>query len=372
MKVSATIISVSLMLFLSCLGCSKEERSPPSAQNYKVVMPIKRPAPEKATTSSTGISLEQQQHSIFRTWLESFRKEALDSGISQKTLDAAFSGLEPIPEVIERDRCQPEFKLTLNQYLHAMVSENRIAEGRKKLQENGTLLNRVASRYGLQPRFVVALWGIETDFGSSNDSFPVIGSLATLAYDSRRSSFFRKELMHALRILDEGHMSLAQMKGSWAGAMGQLQFIPSAFHHFAVDYDGDGRMDIWKGCGDVFASAANYLMRCGWKRDQTWGHEVCLPNGLDRALIGFEYQKRLSEWQALGVRCLDGQDLPTLDILSSIIQPDGSAGRAFLVYSNYRCILKWNRSPNFAIAVGILSDRIGSLKGSTEIHALKD
>lgn len=371
-KVSATIISMSLMLFLSCSGCSKEEHSPAPAQNYRVVMPIKRPAPEKSPTSSTGISLEQHQQSIFRAWLESFRKEALDSGISRKTLDAAFIGLEPIPEVIERDRSQPEFKLTLNQYLHTMVSENRIAEGRRKLKENRALLNRVASRYGLQPRFVVALWGIETDFGSSNDIFPVIGSLATLAYDSRRSSFFRKELLHALRILDEGYMSLAQMNGSWAGAMGQLQFMPSTFHHFAVDYDGDGRMDIWKGCADVFASAANYLMKCGWKRDQTWGQEVRLPNGLDGALIGFECQKRLSEWQALGVQCLDGQDLAALNLLSSIIQPDGSGGRAFLVYSNYRCILKWNRSPNFAIAVGILSDRIGSVKGSTEIHSLKD
>ncbi len=372
MKVSAAIISICLTLLLSCLGCSKEEPPHPPVQNYKVVMPIKRPAPEKATTSLTGTSLPQKQRSSFEAWLESFRKEAFDSGISQKTLHAAFTGLEPIPQVIELDRSQPEFKLTLKEYLHRVVSENRISKGRKKLKENRTLLKRVASRYGLEPRFLVALWGIETDFGSSSGSFPVIGSLTALAYDNRRSSYFRKELIHALRILDEGHMSIAQMKGSWAGAMGQLQFMPSTFRFFAVDFDGDGRIDIWKDCGDVFASAANYLLRAGWKRDRTWGQEVRLPNGLNQALIGLEYRKRLSEWQALGLRCLDGQDLPTLDLLSSIIQPDGPAGRAFLVYSNYQCILKWNHSHNFAIAVGILSDLIGRLKGFTQIHAFKN
>jgi len=335
-------------------------------------MPIKRPAPEKAATSLTGTPLPQEQRSSFEAWLGSFRKEAFDSGISQKTLDAAFTGLEPIPQVIELDRSQPEFKLTLKEYLHRVISENRISKGRKKLKENRTLLKRVASRYGLEPRFLVALWGIETDFGSSSGSFPVIGSLTALAYDSRRSSYFRKELIHALRILDEGHMSIAQMKGSWAGAMGQLQFMPSTFRFFAVDFDGDGRIDIWKDCGDVFASAANYLLRAGWKRDRTWGQEVRLPNGLNQALIGLEYRKRLSEWQALGLRCLDGEDLPTLDLLSSVIQPDGPAGRAFLVYSNYHCILKWNHSHNFAIAVGILSDRIGRLKGFTQIHAFKN
>jgi membrane-bound lytic murein transglycosylase B len=334
-------------------------------------MPIKRPASERTATSLTGISLAQGQQPSFEAWLDSFRKEAFGSGISQKTLDAAFSGLEPIPQVIELDRSQSEFKLTLKEYLHRVVSEDRITTGRKKLKENHPLLNRVALRYGLQPRFLVALWGIETDFGSSSGSFPVIDSLVTLAYDSRRSSSFRKELIHALRILDEAHMSIAQMKGSWAGAMGQLQFMPSSFRRFAVDYDGDGRIDIWRDRGDVFASAANYLMQSGWKMDQTWGHEVRLPNSLNQALIGFEYRKPISEWQALGVRCMDGRDLPTPDLLSSIIQPDGRTGLAFLVYNNYHCILKWNHSHSFAIAVGILSDRIGSLKEFTQVHGFQ-
>ena len=372
MKVSATIIFICLKLLLLSLGCSKEEPPPPPVQNYKVVMPIRKPVPEQATTYLAGTSLPQGQGSSFKAWLDSFRKEAFDSGIPHKTLDTAFSGLEPIPQVIELDRNQPEFNLTLKEYLDRVVSEDRIAKGRKKLKEKRTLLKRVSSRYGLEPQFLVALWGIETDFGSSFGSFPVIGSLTTLAYNSRRSSYFRKELIQALRILNEGHMSIVQMKGSWAGAMGQLQFMPSAFRRFAVDFDGEGRIDIWKDYGDVFASAANYLLQAGWERGQTWGQEVRLPKALNQALTGSKHRKRLSEWQTLGVRCLNGQDLPALDLLSSIIQPDGPAGRAFLVYSNYHCILKWNHSHNFAIAVGILSDRIGRLQEFTQIHAFKN
>jgi len=362
MKVSAAIISISLALFQCCGGCSREQPPPLREQGYKVVMPIKRPASEKAATSLTATSLAQGQQVCFKEWIESLRKEALSRHISEKTLNAAFTDLKPIPEIISLDRAQPEFKQALQEYLHRVVSESRITEGRKKLEENRTLLKRVASYYGLEPRFLVALWGIETDFGSFTGSFSVIGSLVTLAYDGRRSSYFQKELIHALRILDEGHMSIAQMKGSWAGAMGQLQFMPSTFRCFAVDYNGDGHIDIWKDRGDVFASAANYLMQSGWKKGQTWGQEVRLPNNLDQALIAIESPKPLNQWQALGVRCLDGQDFPTKDLASAIVRPDGPTGRAFLVYSNYRCILKWNPSHNFAIAVGILSDQIANPK----------
>ena len=292
-------------------------------------------------------------------FLDTLRKEALDSGISQKTLDAALTGLKPIPEVIVRDRNQPESRLALNEYVSRIVSEERITKGRWKLDENSNLLTRISERYGIQPRVLVALWGIETDFGRGTGNFPVIGSLTTLVYDGRRSSLFKKELIHALRILDEGHVSLKEMKGSWAGAMGQLQLMPSTFYRSAVDFDGDGRKDIWTSLGDSFASAANYLSQSGWQADQSWGLEVHLPNSFDIKSIGLKHQRPISEWQALGIRGLDGQDFPVPSLLSSIIQPDGPAGRAFLVYSNYRIILKWNHSHNFAIAVGILSDRIG-------------
>jgi len=306
-----------------------------------------------------SISSVHGHDSGFKAFLAALRKEALERGISQKTLDAALTGLEPVSEVIERDRNQPESKLALNAYLSRIISEERVTTGRMKLGKNGNLLARISERYGVQPSVLVALWGIETDFGRGTGNFPVIDSLATLVYDDRRSSLFKKELIHALRILDEGHIPLVQMKGSWAGAMGQLQFMPSTFHRSAVDFDGDGRKDIWTSLGDSFASAANYLSQSGWKSGQSWGQEVCLPDSFGSKSIGLKHRKPISGWQALGIRSLDEQNFTASDLPSSIIQPDGPAGRAFLVHSNYRVILKWNRSHNFAIAVGILSDLIG-------------
>ena len=306
-----------------------------------------------------SISPVEGQESSFKTLLASLRKEALDSGISQKTVDAALTGLQPISEVIERDRNQPESKLTLNEYLSRIVSEERVTRGRMKLGKNSNLLARVSERYGVQPRVIIALWGIETYFGKGTGNYPIIGSLATLVYDGRRSSLFKKELIHALRILDEGHIPLEQMKGSWAGAMGQLQLMPSTFHRSAVDFDGDGRKDIWTSLGDSFASAANYLSQSGWRAGQNWGHEIQLPDSFDSKSMGLKHRRPISEWQTLGIRFLDGHTPAASDLPSSILQPDGPAGRAFLVYDNYRVILKWNHSHNFAITVGILSDRIG-------------
>ena len=297
----------------------------------------------------------------FGAWLSLLRKEALARGIPPQTLDSALQDLEPVSRVIELDRNQPESKLTFDQYLSRILSEERIAIGRKKLSDSRRLLAKIADAYGVQPRFLVALWGVETDFGRVTGSFPVIDSLVSLVYDGRRSSFFRKELFHALRILDEGHISLARMKGSWAGAMGQLQFMPSTFRHFAVDFDRDGRIDIWESQEDVFASAANYLSQSGWRRGQTWGQEVLLPEGADLALTEFKQLKSPSDWWSLGVSTLDGSDFLSPGLLSSIVQPEGLKDRAFLVYDNYHVIHKWNHSDNFALSVGILSDRIGNL-----------
>ena len=293
--------------------------------------------------------------------LSLLRQEALGSGIQQTTLDSALEELEPVSGVIELDNNQPEAKLTFDQYLGRILSEDRIARGRKRLKDSRRLLAKIAKAYGVQPRFLVALWGVETDFGRTTGSFPVIDSLVSLVYDGRRSSFFRKELFHALRILDEGHISLARMRGSWAGAMGQLQFMPSTFRLFAVDFDGDGRIDIWESKEDVFASAANYLSQSGWKRGQTWGQQVLLPEGADVSPAKLKEAKRASDWLALGVSTVDGSDFFLPDSLSSIVQPEGLTGRSFLVYNNYHVIYKWNRSENFALSVGILSDRIGDL-----------
>jgi len=307
----------------------------------------------------SSVSAADVGQKSFGTRLSLLRQEALGSGIQQKTLDSALEDLEPVSGVIELDGNQPEAKLTFDQYLGRILSEDRIARGRKRLTDSRRLLAKIAEAYGVQPRFLVALWGVETDFGRSTGAFPVIDSLVSLVYDGRRSSFFRKELFHALRILDEGHISLARMKGSWAGAMGQLQFMPSTFRLFAVDFDGDGLIDIWESKGDVFASAANYLSQSGWRRDQTWGQQVLLPEDADLSPAKLKEAKRASDWLALGVSTIDGSDFLLPDSLSSIVQPEGLTGRAFLVYNNYHVIYKWNRSENFALSVGILSDRIG-------------
>ena len=295
----------------------------------------------------------------FNTWLDKLKTEAKRQGISQKTLDSSLIGIKPIPRVIELDRKQPEFTLTFAEYLKRVVSDRRIRIGKSKLKEHKELLREISSKYGVQSRYIVALWGIETDFGRITGGFPVISSLATLAYDGRRSKFFRKELLLALKIVDGGHILANDMVGSWAGAMGQNQFMPSSFHAYAVDYDKDGSKDIWKTLPDIFASIANYLSKSGWQADQTWGRPVSLPENFSRKFLGRKLKKPLGEWQQLGVRKLSGQDLPKRNLLSSIIRPEkGQIGPAFVIYNNYEVILKWNRSNYFATAVGTLSDKI--------------
>lgn len=294
----------------------------------------------------------------FQVWLADVRKEALSIGVSEETLNHALRDLRPIPLVIKRDRSQPEFKLTLDEYLSRVVTEKRIREGRKKLHEHRDLLTHISKRYGVQPEFVVALWGIETGYGQRTGSFPVLAAVATLAYDGRRSRYFRREFLNALKILDNGHISAENMNGSWAGAMGQIQFMPSSFLSYAVDYAGDGRINIWNNVGDALASAANYLARSGWEGDQGWGQEIQLPKGFNKKLINSRIKKSLSEWQRLDVSGKGSPQNPNLQ--ASIVQPDGQGGRTFLTYPNYRVILKWNRSNFFAVAVGTLADRIAT------------
>ena len=295
----------------------------------------------------------------FNTWLDELKTEAKRQGISQKTIDNTLIGIKPIPRVIELDRKQPEFTLTFAEYLKRVVSDRRITIGKSKLKKHEELLRQISSKYGVQSRYIVALWGIETDFGRITGGFPVISSLATLAYDGRRSKFFRKELLLALKIVDGGHILAKDIVGSWAGAMGQNQFMPSSFHAYAVDYDKDGSKDIWKTLPDIFASIANYLSKSGWQADQTWGRPVSLPENFSRKFLGRKIKKPLGEWQQLGVRKLSGQDLPKRNLLSSIIRPEkGQIGPAFVIYNNYEVILKWNRSNYFATAVGTLSDKI--------------
>jgi membrane-bound lytic murein transglycosylase B len=310
-----------------------------------------------ALTWGRGARAAEQE---FGAWLNAFRQEAIAKGIPPAVVDQSLAGVAPIPRVLELDRRQPETTLTFDEYIARVVNSGRVETGRARLQENRELLGRVGQTYGVQPRFIVSLWGIETDFGRLTGTFSIVAALATLAYDGRRSAFFREELLNALRIVARGHIAPQELRGSWAGAMGQSQFMPSSYLAYAVDFDGDGRADIWNTRADVFASAANYLAKVGWRGDETWGREVQLPAGFDRALVDHnKVQKSLAEWHALGIRRKDGGDLPARDLNASVIQPGGAEGPSFLIYNNYRVLLRWNRSLYFATAVGFLADRIG-------------
>ena len=295
----------------------------------------------------------------FARWLLEFKQEAREKGVSDETLEKAFKGVKPSPRVVKLDRSQPETIQTFQDYFDKRVTPYRIELGRKKYRENRKLLQKIESRFGVQGRFIAAFWGMETSYGRFSGGHYVIAALTTLAYDPRRAKFFRKQLMDALIILDEGHITVDKMKGSWAGAMGQTQFMPSTFRAYAMDGDGDGKINIWGSKADAFASAANYLSSIGWRDDQTWGREVMLPDNFDQALIEGKVDKTLAEWQALGVRKLFGKDLPQRDLIAIVVQPDGPGKRAFITYpANYSAILDWNRSHKFAISVGRLADEI--------------
>jgi membrane-bound lytic murein transglycosylase B len=294
----------------------------------------------------------------FATWLKGLRAEAERQGISRATLDAAFANLEPIPRVIELDRRQPEYVLTFPDYLARVASPARIEQGRARLAAHRPLLEGIAAQYGVPAAVVVALWGVESQYGERTGEFPVIGAIATLAFEGRRGAFFRKELLEALRILDQGHVPVAAMRGSWAGAMGQNQFMPSSFLRYAVDHDGDGRRDIWTSLPDVFASTANYLARAGWQRGEPWGAEVSLPPGFDEARTGLDVKAPLTHWVALGVRRADARGLPAMSSSLSVVLPGGPGGAAFVAGDNFRALLRWNRSTHFAAAVGLLADAV--------------
>lgn len=303
-----------------------------------------------------GLALAQDQ--AFGPWVEELRTEALRSGISADVFDAAFDGVAPNPKVVELDRRQPEGRLTFARYRELVLPESRKQAARKRFAQNRDLLEKIGKHFGVQPRFIVALWGIESDFGRNTGGFSVVRSLATLAYDTRRSAFFRSELIAALKIIENGDVAVSSMTGSWAGAMGQSQFMPSSYHGYAHDWNSDGRRDIWNTKEDVFASIANYLANVGWNDDLTWGRQVRIPAGLDRSLVGLDTKQLIGDWQTLGVRRADGRDLPSRQLASSLIEPDGPNGRGYLVYHNFDVTLKWNRSHYFALAVGELSDSL--------------
>jgi membrane-bound lytic murein transglycosylase B len=292
----------------------------------------------------------------FTQWLQGVRQDALAQGIAAATLDRALADVAPIPHIIELDRSQPETTITFADYIARVVTPQRREDGRARLRENRVLLDEIGQRYGVAPRFITALWGIETDFGRRTGDYPVIPALATLAFDGRRPAFFRHELINALLIVDREHIDPHRMLGSWAGAMGQSQFMPSSFLTYAVSYRGNAAPDIWTRRDDVFASIANYLGQVGWRRDEGWGEQVTLPQGLDAAAALSKSRRAAPEWASLGVTRVDGNPLTTTAGDGVLVMPDGPNGAAFLGYDNYRALLKWNSSSYFAIAVGYLAD----------------
>ncbi len=306
----------------------------------------------------------------FPAFLAQLKELALAKGVSAATVEAALTGLEPLEVVVERDRTQAETVLTIDQYIAQRLTPRFVRTARAQAKTHRRLLTKVSAKYGPPASLLVAVWGMESNFGRFTGTRPTVQALATLAWDGRRGAFFTSELMAALEILDKGYISASEMKGSWAGAMGQTQFMPSSYLAHAQDFDGDGRRDIWKDLPDVFASIANYMKEYGWTERQTWGREVKLPAGGAPALMekvglrqsGCRASRELTvpvplkQWQQLGVRTVTGTALPRVDRSASLLR----AGRKnYLVYSNYDTLLGYNCAHAYALAVGLLSDRIG-------------
>jgi membrane-bound lytic murein transglycosylase B len=314
-------------------------------------------------------SAEQPDRPPFQEWLQGVRQEALARGISGPTVARALDGVEPLPVVLDRDSNQVESKLSIETYLSRRLNRVMVRSANRQHASHATLLARVSDRYGVPSSIIVAIWGLESNFGKFSGVRPVVAALATLAYDPRRSTLFREELFGALTILDRGDIEPERLKGSWAGAMGQPQFLPSSYLKYAQDFDGDGRRDIWSDEADIFASIASYLAGHGWTKGERWGRQVQLGSKPDQSLAGaaplrangcramreMSEPRPLSEWRTLGIRLSDGRPLPSSTIEASLLRTDA---RAFLVYKNYEALLGYNCAHAYALAVATLADRI--------------
>ena len=335
----APVVTIALVAALACAAVSRAQE------------PANTPTPE------------------FVAWLDGVRTEALAKGISARTLDRALSGLVPEPVVVERDRAQPEQVQTLDGYLRQRLSARTISSARAMYRQHRSVLGRVNTGFGISPSMLVAVWGLDSNFGRFTGTRPTIAALATLAFDPRRSTLFRSELLQALTILDQGHITIDELKGSWAGAMGQPQFMPSSYLKHAVDFDGDGRADIWNTKADVFASIANYLKTAGWADGERWGREVRMSQAVlnrvekqvpqrttgCRALREMTAARPLEEWSRFGVVLANGRPLPTADMDASLVR---GVKRHFLVYRNYHALIDYNCSNSYAVSAGLLADSV--------------
>jgi membrane-bound lytic murein transglycosylase B len=336
-------------------GCATVPSTAPHSQ-----LPSKTGA---ATTDARTDDIALQQG--FTNWVTAFRATAREAGINEATLRVAFTDARYLPRVVELDRAQPEVTRTVWDYLDSAVSPQRVALGRDKLLQVRVQVDAATARYGVPPPILVALWGVESNFGGNYGSIPTIDALATLGFEGRREDWARAQLLAALKIIQNGDIDRAQMIGSWAGAMGQTQFLPSIFLAYAVDADGDGRRDIWGSMADVMASTANFVARSGWQTDQPCGVEVQVPPGFDVGRADVAVRQSTAQWLAEGVRAIDGAPVPDM-ANATILLPAGARGPAFLVGPNFGAILRYNNSTSYALAVCLLAQR---LAGGADVQA---
>jgi len=334
---------------LAITGLASCASAPSAAPPAPADSAVAAQAPEAAADDA---ALQQG----FARWVAGYRATARAAGIDEATLRVAFDPVQYLPRVIELDRVQPEFTRTVWDYLDSAVTPQRIATGQDKLSQLRAEADAAAARYGVPPSIVVAIWGVESNFGGNYGNIPTIDALATLGFEGRRENWARGQLLAALKILQSGDIDRAHMIGSWAGAMGQTQFLPTVFLTSAVDADGDGRRDIWGSMADVMASTANFLARSGWQAGQPWGAEVRLPPGFDVGRTDADRQAS-AQWAAEGVQSTDGAPLPAFAD-AAILLPAGARGPAFLVGPNFRAILRYNNSSSYALAVGLLAQRL--------------
>nr|WP_139138990.1 lytic murein transglycosylase [Alteromonas confluentis] len=307
-----------------------------------------------------SVRAEEKTEAGFNAYLADIKTEAVNKGFDAALVDSALDTATFRPTVVKADKNQPEKKITLDDYLATRVPDWKVKQALDLYNQHKVLLDEIGEQYGVQPRFILALWGNESNFGKIQGRYPVFSALLSLAYEGRRETLFKKQFYAALEIIQDGHIHVDDLKGSWAGAMGQSQFMPTSFLTYAVDYDGDGKKDIWQTPADVFASIANFLSSEGWNDDFTWGRQVKFVDGYKGENVGLGKADfvPLATWQQRGVRKFDLSNLPDADINASLIMPDGIDGRLYLVYNNFHTLMKWNRSSYFGISVSYLADRI--------------
>jgi membrane-bound lytic murein transglycosylase B len=308
-----------------------------------------------------GLSLSTAHAMPFADCVAGLKTRAIASGVPDVIVRDSLDGVQPMADVVRLDQSQPEFSKGFQDYHQSRVTAGRAMQGQQLMQQHRLLLDSISTRYGVQGQYLLSFWGLETSYGSHFGRTPTLAALVTLACDGRRSAFFEQELMQALHMVNEGAILPNNLQGSWAGAFGHMQFMPSTFMRYAVDTDGDGRRNVWTSTPDALSSAANYLHQMGWQGNQRWGREVLLPDGFDYRLASIKNRLSLNDWASKGVKAVDGQPLPHEDMQAALLVPTGYEGPAFLVYDNFHLIMNWNRSESYALSVGLLADQIAGI-----------